>query len=106
VFLETREAEVNELNNNFQSFHEESSLGLQRECALAAISQSDLDLPIQGVEEDEYKVKHALEARIFRRKLKYCVKWVGYDDDPMWYNAVNLKNSPHKLHNFHRANLT
>ncbi|KAK7178021.1 hypothetical protein PSPO01_15933 [Paraphaeosphaeria sporulosa] len=92
TFSETRGAEVNEQDDNFQSpnFREESSPpGLQHECALAAArSQSDLALPTQGDEEVEYEVRQVLEARIFGRKLKYRVKWLGYDDDPKWYDAV------------------
>ncbi|KAF2690338.1 hypothetical protein K458DRAFT_383455 [Lentithecium fluviatile CBS 122367] len=38
-------------------------------------------------------------------KLQYRVKWVRYSDDPKWYNAANFKNSPHKLYDFHEANL-
>jgi hypothetical protein len=50
-----------------------------------------------------------LGARVFGRKLKYLkyrVKWLGYDDDPKWYDAANFKNSPHKLYEFHKANPT
>lgn len=32
------------------------------------------------------------------------MKWVGYGDDPKWYDAANFKNSPHKLYGFHEAN--
>lgn len=57
-------------------------------------------------EDDEYEVEQILEARVYRRKLQYCVKWLGYEDDPAWYDASNFKNSPHKLREFHTANST
>ncbi|KAF2690843.1 hypothetical protein K458DRAFT_288283, partial [Lentithecium fluviatile CBS 122367] len=50
--------------------------------------------------------KKVLEARIFRRKLKYRVKWLSYDNNLKWYNAANFKNSPHKLYAFYRDDLT
>ncbi|OCK90785.1 uncharacterized protein K441DRAFT_468647, partial [Cenococcum geophilum 1.58] len=31
-------------------------------------------------EDDEYEVEEILEARIYRRKLQYRVKWLGYED--------------------------
>lgn len=51
----------------------------------------------------EYEVEKILEARIYYRKLQYRVKWIGYTDDPEWYNAANFKNSPYKLREFHTA---
>lgn len=59
---------------------------------------------IREDEEEEYEVEQILEARILWGKLKFRVKWVGYDEDPKWYNAANFKNSPHKLCNFHENN--
>jgi hypothetical protein len=55
-------------------------------------------------EDDEYEVEQILEARVYRRKLQYRVKWLGYEDDPAWYDASNFKNSPRKLREFHTAN--
>lgn len=66
--------------------------------------QFDPVLSIQGDEEEEYEVEQILEARILWKKLKYRVKWAGYDYDPKWYNAANFKNSPQKLYNFHKEN--
>ena len=57
-------------------------------------------------EDDEYEVEQILEARIYRRKLQYRVKWLGYEDDPVWYDASNFKNSPRKLNEFHTVNPT
>lgn len=55
-------------------------------------------------EDDEYEVEMILDARVNRRKLQYRVNWLGYEDDPVWYDAANFKNSPHKLRSFHTAN--
>jgi hypothetical protein len=57
-------------------------------------------------EDDEYEVEEILDACVNRRKLQYRVKWLGYKDDPQWYNASNFKNSPHKLRSFHTASPT
>jgi hypothetical protein len=57
-------------------------------------------------EDDEYEVEQILEARVYYRKLQYRVKWLGYEDDPAWYNASNFKNSSRKLREFHEANPT
>jgi hypothetical protein len=57
-------------------------------------------------EDDEYEVEQILEARVHRTKLQYRVKWLGYEDDPVWYDAANFKNSPRKLREFHTANST
>jgi hypothetical protein len=57
-------------------------------------------------EDGEYEVEQILEARVYRRKLQYRAKWLGYDDDPTWYDASNFKKSPYKLYEFHTANPT
>jgi hypothetical protein len=59
-----------------------------------------------GADDDEYEVEQILAARVYRRKLQYRVKWLGYEDDPAWYDASNFKNSPRKLCEFHTANPT
>ncbi|KAI1669653.1 Chromo domain containing protein [Pyrenophora tritici-repentis] len=57
-----------------------------------------------GADDDEYEVEQILAARVYRRKLQYRVKWLGYEDDPAWYDTSNFKNSPRKLREFHTAN--
>jgi hypothetical protein len=57
-------------------------------------------------EDDEYEVQKILEARVYRRKLQYRVEWLGFEDDPAWYDASNFKNSPRKLREFHTASST
>ncbi|EFQ96383.1 hypothetical protein PTT_01418 [Pyrenophora teres f. teres 0-1] len=55
-------------------------------------------------EDDEYEVEKILNARVYRKKLQYRVQWLGYEEDPEWYDASNFKNSPHRLRDFHTAN--
>lgn len=55
--------------------------------------------PIQGVE--EWEVEEILASKLYRSKLKYKVKWVGHDPDPVWYNASNFMGAPYKLRDFH-----
>jgi len=40
---------------------------------------------------DEYLVEAILDSKLVRRKLKYCVKWSGYDS-PTWEPAENLES--------------
>jgi hypothetical protein len=51
------------------------------------------------------RTRYSIEPLKKRRgKLQYCVKWLGFDDDPEWYPASNLTNAPHKLRNYYAAN--
>ena len=61
---------------------------------------------IQVNGQEEWEVEEILAVRSRRGKLQYRVKWVGYDEDPEWYPASNLKNAPHKLRDYHFANPT
>jgi len=56
--------------------------------------------------EDEWEIEEVLAVRKRRGKLQYRVKWLGWDDDPEWYPASNLKNAPHKIRDYHTANPT
>jgi hypothetical protein len=53
--------------------------------------------------ETEYEVQEVLAVKLIRGKLKYRVKWKGWDPDPDWYPASSLSNSPIILQAFHRA---
>jgi hypothetical protein len=57
-------------------------------------------------EDDEYEVEQILEGCVCRSKLQYRVKWLGYEDNSVWYDASNFKNSPRKLRECHTTNLT
>jgi len=60
--------------------------------------------PIEVNGEAEYEVQEVLAVRKVRSRLLYRIQWIGYDEDPEWYPASNLKYSSHKLRDFHLAN--
>lgn len=80
------------------------SCGLQGNASVLR-SQPGTTPPVEA-EDIEYEVDEIIKARVRRKKLQYRAKWVGYDDDPEWYDASNFKNSPYKLRDFHLANPT
>jgi transposase InsO family protein len=55
-------------------------------------------------EQAEYEVQSVLAVKLVRGKLKYRVDWKGWDQDPEWYPASALSNSPIALQEFHQAN--
>ena len=59
--------------------------------------------PIEIGGRDEWEVEQVLAVRLRYRKLQYRVKWIGHDDDPVWYPARNLKNAARCLREFHEA---
>ena len=59
--------------------------------------------PIQVEGENEWEVEKVLAVRQRRDKLQYRIQWLGFDEDPDWYPASNIKNAPHKLRDFHTA---
>jgi hypothetical protein len=62
--------------------------------------------PIQVDGETEWEVDNILAVRKHHGKLQYRIKWLGYDDDPDWYPASDVKYAPHKVRDFHLANPT
>ena len=60
--------------------------------------------PIEVDGEYEWEVEKILGVRVLRRQLRYRVKWVGVDDDPIEYLLEDLKNSPLALKDFHNQN--
>jgi hypothetical protein len=60
--------------------------------------------PIQVEGENEWEVDKVLAVRKRYGKLQYRIQWLGFDEDPDWYPASNIKNAPHKLRDFHREN--
>jgi len=55
--------------------------------------------------EQEYDVDRVLAVKLVRGKLKYRIQWVGWDEDPEWYPASTLSNSPLALQRFHNDNI-
>ncbi len=41
--------------------------------------------PLAINDQIEYEVEQILAVKLVRNKLKYRVKWKGWDDDPHWY---------------------
>jgi hypothetical protein len=50
--------------------------------------------------EDEYHVEEILDSKMVRRRLKYLVKWTGYDQ-PDWEPAEDM-NGLAAVDEFHR----
>ena len=57
--------------------------------------------PVEINDDEEWEVKQILDSRIHWKKLQYCVKWLGFDEDWTWYPTLNFMGSPHQLHTFH-----
>ena len=51
--------------------------------------------------EEEWEVENILDARCYRGKLQYRVKWVGWNEDREWINATGFDNSPEIIKDFH-----
>jgi transposase InsO family protein len=58
---------------------------------------------MQVNDQEEYEVQEVLAVKLVREKLKYRIKWKGWDEDPEWYPASVLANSPLVLRAFHTA---
>ena len=61
--------------------------------------------PIEVDGQQEWEVQEILASRVINRTLQYRARWVGWDDDEQFYDAEGFKNCPHKLRQFHAANL-
>lgn len=57
--------------------------------------------PIIINKEEEWEVEDILDARSYRGKLQYWVKWVGWDEDREWYDATGFNNSSEIVEDFH-----
>jgi hypothetical protein len=55
-------------------------------------------------EQAEYEVQSVLAVKLVRGKLRYRIDWKGWDEDPDWYPASTLSNSPIALQEFHQRN--
>jgi hypothetical protein len=60
------------------------------------LGQTNPEPPLLEIEDDEieYEVQEVLAVKLIRGKLKYRVKWKGWDLDLDWYPASSLSNSP------------
>jgi hypothetical protein len=57
--------------------------------------------PVPVNDQVKYEVEQILAVKLVQNKLKYRVKRKGWDDDPDWYFAADLANSPLLLQQFH-----
>jgi len=61
--------------------------------------------PITIEGEEEYKVDHIHDSKMFGRTLKYLVRWKGYGEGKdTWEPAKNLAHTPKKVVEFHACN--
>jgi hypothetical protein len=61
--------------------------------------------PITVNGEEEYKVDHVRDSKVFGRTLKYLVRWKGYGEgEDTWEPARNLSNAKAKVDEFHAVN--
>ena len=59
--------------------------------------------PIEIDGEEEFEVETVLDSAIKDGKLKYLVRWKGYDDgNNTWEPAANLANTPQLVAQFHK----
>ena len=57
--------------------------------------------PVEINDDEEWEVEQILDSCIHQKKLQYWVKWLGFDEDCMWYPALNFVGSPHWLCTFY-----
>ena len=61
--------------------------------------------PITVNGEEEYKVDHIRDSKLFGRTLKYLMRWKGYgEQEDTWEPEQNLKHDPAKLAEFYAQN--
>ena len=51
--------------------------------------------------EEEWELEDNLDARSYRGKLQYWVKWVSWEENREWYDATGFDNSPEIVEDFH-----
>jgi hypothetical protein len=61
--------------------------------------------PVTVDGEEEYKVDHVRDSKVFGRTLKYLIHWKGYGEgEDTWEPAKNLANATAKVDEFHTRN--
>jgi hypothetical protein len=59
-------------------------------------------LPVMVEGKEEYEVEEILNARYFRRKLQYLVKWQGYGNEDNEWVSANDVHAPEALQAFYQ----
>ncbi|CCD42647.1 hypothetical protein BofuT4_P074490.1 [Botrytis cinerea T4] len=57
--------------------------------------------PIVIAADTEFEVQDILASKIVRKEVRYKVRWIGYEDDPVWYYCRDVMYAPHKGRSFH-----
>ena len=57
--------------------------------------------PIEINDDEEWEVEEILNSQIYQKKLQYCMKWIGFDKDQIWYYISNFMGSLHQLCTFY-----
>ena len=56
---------------------------------------------------EEWEVDNILDAKRGKgKKVVFRVKWKGYDDDKIWYDAANFDHAQDIVNNFYKQNPT
>ena len=63
--------------------------------------------PIIVDNKEEWEVDNILDAKRSRdKKVVFWVKWKGYNNDKIWYNAANFDHAQDNVDNFYKQNPT
>ena len=70
--------------------------------------QNSPPLPTVINNEKEWEVNNILDAKQDKgsKKMLFQVKWKGYDDDKVWYDAANFDHAQDVIDNFYKQNST
>ena len=60
--------------------------------------------PLEVDQHTEYEVDFIRAVTLKRKRLWYKIQWKGWDEDPDWYPASALINSPVVIQDFYIAN--
>lgn len=50
--------------------------------------------PIVIAADTEFEVQDILASKIVRKEVRYKVRWIGYEDDPVWYYCRDVMYAP------------
>ena len=62
--------------------------------------------PVIVNDKEKWEVDDILDARKRGRKVQYCVKWKGYNEDKKWYDALGFDHAKDIVDDFYNRNPT
>ena len=62
---------------------------------------NELIPPVIVNNEEEWEVEDIFNARSFRGRIQYWVKWTGWDEDRKWYDTSGFDNFPEIVEDFY-----